>query len=312
MTREIKYKYVFGPVPSRRLGRSLGLDLVKPKTCTLDCVYCQVGRTTRLTLDRKEYVPTNEVIAEVEEKLHAGAKPDAVTFSGSGEPTLHSGIGDIIGAVKKMTHAPIVVLTNGTLLSDENLRRELFDADVVMPSLDAFDEPCFRAINRPHRNIDFNEYVSGLAEFAHGFNGKLLLEIFFVKDINDSNDSVEKLKSLAGKINPDEIHLNTVVRPVPGANVPRISDERLNEIRGVFGPSARVIASASKYGPGERIPGIEELSSLIERRPITAEDAAAALDVDAREARKSLDFLVTSGRAGTIDKAGVIYYFKSK
>lgn len=306
-----KFKYVFGPVPSRRLGRSLGIDLVTPKTCTLDCVYCQVGRTTDLTTARKEYVPTREVIEEVRARLEENPTIEAITFSGSGEPTLHSGIGEIIRAIKKMTATPVVVLTNGTLLYDPNVRAALQNADVVMPSLDAHDEETFRAVNRPHADMDFTSYLVGLARFTGRFEGRIALEVFFVKGLNDSPEAVQKLAGLAHYVEPDEILLNTAVRPVPGGEVEKLSTERMDEIRAIFGEKARVIADFGPPATDESGAGEEDIIALLKRRPVTAEETALSLSMDDRTARKILDNLASSGKAATTQRDGKVFYFIS-
>jgi wyosine [tRNA(Phe)-imidazoG37] synthetase (radical SAM superfamily) len=171
------FKYVYGPVPSRRLGRSLGVDLVPFKTCTYDCIYCQLGRTTDQTTRRIEYVETDQVLAEVKAKLEIAPPPDYVSLAGSGEPTLHARIKEVIGGIKRLTRTPVAVLTNGSLLWDVNVQQALMAADLVMPSLDAGDEAMFQRVNRPHREIAFATMVEGLAAFTARFPGWVWLEV---------------------------------------------------------------------------------------------------------------------------------------
>jgi wyosine [tRNA(Phe)-imidazoG37] synthetase (radical SAM superfamily) len=308
---KIKYKYVFGPVPSRRLGRSLGVDLFAVKTCTQDCVYCQLGGTAELTVERREYVPADEVIAELKRKLAGGPEIDAVTISGSGEPTLHSGIGKIIQAVKKLTDKPVAVITNGTLLADPSVRRELAAADIVMPSLDACDAAAFAAINRPHPKIDFDSFVKGLARFRTRFAGKFWLEVFLVAGLNDSDEQVEKLKALAHYVDPDEIHLNTLVRPAPGSGVERVSDRRLQKIREIYGRKAKVIAPASdmKEGGGRAEAG--EVLALISRRPVTAAEIAAMFKARRENVEHVLGDLLKQGAIKKSENPDGVYYIKA-
>ena len=208
------YKYLFGPVPSRRLGMSLGVDLVPHKVCSLDCVYCECGATTKLTIDRKEYILYDKVTAELEHFFSENPDPDYITFSGSGEPTLNSRIGDVLNFIKKIKpHIPVAVLTNGTLLTDEKVREELMNADVVLPSLDAALQTSFGKINRPNKQIDIDNYIDGIATFSKNFTGEIWLEILIIPGFNDSEEDLKALKDAAIKINPTKIQLNTLDRP---------------------------------------------------------------------------------------------------
>ena len=174
------YRHVYGPVPSRRLGRSLGIDLVPFKTCTYDCVYCQLGRTTNKTIDRQEYVPIKDVLTELEQKLAAGDIPDYISLAGSGEPTLNLGIGRLIAEIKSLTDIPVAILTNGSLLWMPDVQDALMAADLVLPSLDAGDEHLFQYVNRPHEEISFERMVDGIATFTRRFPGEVWLEILLL------------------------------------------------------------------------------------------------------------------------------------
>ena len=208
-----RWKYLFGPVSSRRLGASLGIDLLPYKTCTLDCVYCECGGTTDLTLCRKEYVPANDVLAELDEVLQQGPALDYVTFAGSGEPLLHSKIGEIINWIKD--HFPryaVAVLTNGTLLQHNEVRAQLSRADLVVPSLDAVTETMFQKINRPHGNLNCREVISGLVQFRREYRGEICLEIFIIPGMNDAPAELEQIRNVISSINPDRLQLNTLDR----------------------------------------------------------------------------------------------------
>ena len=181
------YKHIFGPVPSRRLGMSLGIDLVPHKVCSLNCIYCECGRTTDLTLERKEYIPFDEVITELKDYMNNNSVPDYITFSGSGEPTLNSRIGDIIEYIKgNYSDIKVAVLTNGTLFPDKKVRDELLKADLVLPSFDAASELAFKKINRPNSSINLDEYLNSLVEFKKEFKGTIWLEILIIPGYNDS------------------------------------------------------------------------------------------------------------------------------
>ncbi len=230
-------RFLFGPVNSRRLGRSLGIDLLPFKTCSLDCIYCECGWTTDKTLQRGELVPTSAVLAELDDHLSAGQEIDYVTFSGAGEPTLHTGIGVIIGHMKQ--HYPqfkVAVLTNGTLLGDPMVQAQLTRADLVVPSLDGAKESAFRDICRPAAGLAVQSVIDGIASFRRGFPGLLLLEIFVVPGKNDSPAELAALKRAALRIRPDAIQLNSLDRPAPFPGVTPPGADHLQSIRDTFHP----------------------------------------------------------------------------
>ena len=236
-------KYLFGPVSSRRLGASLGIDLLPFKTCTLDCVYCECAGTTDLTLCRKEYVPVHDVLAELDEVLQKGPALDYVTFAGSGEPLLHSKIGEIINWIKD--HFPfyaVAVLTNGTLLQHKEVRAQLSRADLVVPSLDAVTETMFQKINRPHSNLKCWEVISGLVQFRREYRGEICLEIFIVPGMNDTPAELEQIRHVISSINPDRVQLNTLDRAGAEDWVQPATEEELKKC-------------AIMLGFGEIIPG---------------------------------------------------------
>jgi wyosine [tRNA(Phe)-imidazoG37] synthetase (radical SAM superfamily) len=239
-------KYIFGPVPSRRLGFSLGVDIIPIKTCTLDCIYCQVGKTTCKTIERKEYVSPEKVLAELKEVLRTGKKIDYITLSGNGEPTLNSKIGEIIRGINGISSLPVAVITNGTLLSDINVREELLPADLVMPSLDAATQETFEKIDRPHQSLKIEDIVEGMAEFRKIYKGKFWLEIMLVKGINDNQDELNALKKVIGKINPDKVQLNTPIRPTCEKGVEILTQERLLQIKEFFGDKCEILVQLDK------------------------------------------------------------------
>ncbi|GAG86110.1 unnamed protein product, partial [marine sediment metagenome] len=230
------YKYLFGPVPSRRLGMSLGIDLVPHKVCSLNCIYCECGSTTNLTIERKEYVPYNEVIQELKRFLSDNPALDYITFSGSGEPTLNSCIGDILKYIKQnYPDIPVAVLTNGTLLNDKQVRWEILDADLVLPSLDVASDLSFRKINRPFNSLNIEDYINGLCEFRKEYQGKIWLEVLIIPGYNNSKEDLKLLKEVFNKIKPDSIQLNTLDRPgvIPGLKA--AGKEELEQIADFWG-----------------------------------------------------------------------------
>jgi len=227
-------KYIFGPVPSRRLGSSLGIDPIPSKTCNYHCIYCQLGKTTHFTNKRKNYHPKSEIKQEIKDiLLGTDVIFDYLTFVGSGEPTLYKDLGELILYAKEFTENPICVITNGSLLSDQEVQTQLMEADVVLPTLDAGDEKTFRLINRPHPDISFQDLLSGFIEFNKRFQGKLWIEVMLVKDVNDSEVELKKIKEKLNLINPDRIDINVPIRP-PAEKWVEIPDKsvisRLNEI----------------------------------------------------------------------------------
>jgi wyosine [tRNA(Phe)-imidazoG37] synthetase (radical SAM superfamily) len=297
----VEQKYIFGPVPSRRLGRSLGVDLVPYKTCTLDCIYCDLGRTTNKTTSRQSFVSPKEIQRELELTLSVlDKKPDFITLSGSGEPTLNNNIGQIIRGAKEITSLPVAVLTNSSLLSLEEVRNDLSEADVVLPSLDAITPALFEYINRPHASLRIEEIISGLIQFRKQYRGQIWLEILFCRGVNDGKDEVEKLKKVIEKIEPDRVQLNTPVRPPAEDFAFPLTLAQLEEIRERLGDKAEII---SEFAPptGEKFGSVKnsEILNLIKRRPCTAEDISKALGFHLSEVIKYLEKLL---------KEGVVHY----
>lgn len=204
---------IFGPVPSRRLGLSLGIDLVPYKTCTFDCIYCQLGHTTSLTMRRGSYKDAAGILGEIKKRLEKKGRIDWITISGSGEPTLYAGIGRIIRGIRKISRIPVAVITNGSLLSRAAVRRALYAADLVIPGIDAGEENVFRRLHRPAEGLKLKNVIDGLSEFAAHYRGRLWIEVMLVKGVNDSPGSLDKISSLIRNIKPELVHLNTVVRP---------------------------------------------------------------------------------------------------
>ena len=296
------FQYVYGPVLSRRLGRSLGVDIVPFKICTYDCVYCQLGRTTNKTIERREYVAVENVLAELKRKLAAGDTPDYISLAGSGEPTLNEGIGELIDKIKHLTDIPVAVLTNGSLLWMGEVRDALMAADLVLPSLDAGDEGLFRYINRPHENISFDRMVDGLAAFVGCFPREVWLEVFLLAGVTSIPAEVKKIAALAGKIRPSRVQLNTVSRPPAEEFALSLSSDQMREAKGLFPGEVDIISE--KQCEGLRSSMIHEareadILALIRRRPCTAEDVAGGLGIHVTEALKHLEKLVAAQKVDT-------------
>jgi wyosine [tRNA(Phe)-imidazoG37] synthetase (radical SAM superfamily) len=301
-------KYIFGPVPSRRLGLSLGIDIIPFKTCTLSCIYCQLGDTPATTLERREYIPAADVLAELRSFLAGNPRVDWITFSGSGEPTLHSGIGSIIRAIKAMTSIPVCVITNGTLLSDPAVRHDLLDADAVMPSLDAAREKTFHAVCRAHPDLHAADIIRGLADFRAEYRGKLWLEILLVTGLNDTPEELAALREAVRLIDPDSVQLNTVVRPPADRTAAPLTPERMEEIRAFFGEKAEVIASFASEGKEGKKTAPEDVLASVKRHPGTVEEVASALGIEEATVANMLRELEKEGRVQTVVYSGRIFW----
>lgn len=308
----MKYKYLFGPVPSRRLGISLGIDLVPMKTCSLNCIYCECGRTTHLTVARREYVPIEVVKSELSDYLTHHPRPDYITFSGSGEPVLNSHIVDVIRFIQSQTsEISIAVLTNGTLLFDKKVRDELKDAAVVIPSLDAATGDVFKKINRPHPKLDVNTIIDGIIRFRGAYTGQLWLEVFIVPGINDTETELSALKQAIEKINPDRVQLNTLDRPGVVEDIRAATREELKRVLDFWQiDNAEIIAKAPerKGLPAYRNDIQSAILGTIARRPCTLEDLTKILGRHANEINKYLDVLEADQKIQTEKQQRGIFY----
>lgn len=309
--RAQKRTHVYGPVPSRRLGFSLGVDILPLKTCTLDCVYCQLGSTPRKTVRRTSFFDPKQVLAQVQRGIASGVRIDHITFSGSGEPTLNRSIGTIIRGIKKITNIPVAVLTNATLLARPDVREALRAADVVVPSLDAATPGMFKRINRPHRSLSLSRTLKGLIEFRRRYKGSIWLEIMLVKGINDSPSHVRKLKQAISIIRPDKVQLNTVVRPPAVKHCRPLAPANMEKIRQAIGGNCEVVADFPKRTQTPAIDSLEaDILSIVRRRPVTAEDIAASLGAHHDEVRKALASLVSAKKISRAGFKGKTFFSK--
>lgn len=304
-------RHVYGPVPSRRLGRSLGIDLVPFKVCTYDCIYCQLGRTTDLTLERKAYVTAENIMAELAPILTAADRPDYISLAGSGEPTLNSAIGEVIRRIKQQTEIPVAVLTNGALLWMAEVQQALLAADLVLPSLDAGDDGLFQKINRPHEALSFERMVDGLAAFTRRFAGAVWLEVLLLKGMTGTAAEVEKIAAYVNRINPARVQLNTVCRPPAETMASPLSSGQLHALAALFAVPVDIVSyddtATVTVSTAENVQETDILA-MLERRPCTADDVARGLGIHVNEALKHLAALVTAGRLATQTNAGRNFY----
>ncbi|MCK4550027.1 MAG: radical SAM protein [Candidatus Krumholzibacteria bacterium] len=304
---------IFGPVPSRRLGRSLGVDVVPYKTCTFDCVYCECGATTELTCERREFFPLEEILDELRDSLaEITDPPDVITLSGAGEPTLYSRLGELIDGIKRSTGIPVAVITNSSLLFMPDVRDELDRADIVLPSLDSTLAGSFSRLNRPHPEITIEGMIDGLGTFLDGYTGKVLFEILLVEGYNTGEEDLETLGAFIRKHRVDSIQLNTAVRPGTESRISPLSHKRLESIRDLFGPGCEIVASVGTRTHHEDFASADRILSMIERRPCTAADIHRALGVPIQGVIKLLGIMIEDGSVGSDVHDGETFYTASE
>ncbi|HFQ88602.1 MAG TPA: radical SAM protein [Desulfobulbus sp.] len=320
-------KHIFGPVNSRRLGRSLGVDLFSEKVCNLNCIYCEVGPTVHLSCQRAEYVPTREIIAEIDAFCRDRQRlqtVDVVTVTASGEPTLHAGFGTILAHLGEVAGRPIAVLTNGTTLGDAVVRQELQLADIVIPSLDSALAESFRKVDRPAACLDLAEIIEGLVRFSHEYRGQLWLEILFVRGLNEGEEDVAALAGVIGRMRLDRVQLNTVARPPLESFARPVDQRRLQEIAARFrairpGLVVDLLADAPRQskeqqqqagdGQENRPDRLVEIVHMVQRRPCTAADINRTFQIGGPEkVEQLLEPLVRAGRISKRRHGDRIYY----
>jgi wyosine [tRNA(Phe)-imidazoG37] synthetase (radical SAM superfamily) len=305
-------KYIFGPVPSRRLGQSLGIDTIPLKTCNWNCVYCQLGRTQPVTHKREDYFPPTDILAEVRKALeaHPPGTIDWVTFVGSGEPTLHASIGWLIAQVKSLTEIPVAVITNGSLLYDPQVRHDLAAADAVLPTLDAGTSKLYRQINRPHPSATFRRLVTGLIDFRQMYKGRLWVEVMLVHGLNDTEQALQDIASILRRVEPDEIHISLPTRPPAETWVKPSDEEGLMRALAILGEVAHVLHPAAGNFD---LSGYENLADavigIITRHPMRQAELERTLEQGAPgRAGEILDELKQSGRAQVVERCGIRFW----
>lgn len=306
--------YVFGPVPSRRLGQSLGVDTIPLKTCNWNCVYCQLGRTIPLINERKEYYPTLDILAEVKNAItsHKAGEINWITFVGSGEPTLHSKIGWLIREIKKFTDLPVAVITNGALLYLAELREELLAADAVLPSFDAGSPELYRKINRPHPDINYERFLQGLIDFRKVYQGKLWIEVMLVSGLNDTDDALHEIAVGLEQIKPDEIHINLPTRPPVETWVKPADEKRLKAAIKIFGKHAHVVHPVNGTFDVQGDNLVDAIINIIQRHPMKQEEIEKTLTYWAPiKVGDALAELKASGRAQVVERYGTKFWSAS-
>jgi wyosine [tRNA(Phe)-imidazoG37] synthetase (radical SAM superfamily) len=309
---------IYGPVPSRRFGLSLGVDVVPHKVCSHDCIYCQVGPTDRLTAEPERFYPVEEILRDVEEALEDGPAPDVVTLAGSGEPTLYAGLGPLLDGLHELARIPVLLITNGSLLWRPEVAAAAMKAEILAPSLDAGDEAMFERINRPADGIGFARMVEGLREALAAHPGEVRLEVMLVRDVNDGDESLRAIAGILRTLRFDRLDLNTPVRPpVPERGALPCDEEVLARAVAIFGPKAVPIGTFAKRDDATRRPRSfddfdKDIRETIMRRPCTIEDIAASLGASKEAVAQSLARLAASGLAERRDGGTGAYWAARK
>ncbi len=302
--------YIFGPVSSRRLGSSLGVDLIPHKWCTFDCVYCEVGRTTTKTARIEPLVGAGQILEELDDYLkQPGLQLDYITLAGSGEPTLNANLKEIARGIKKRANVPLALLTNGSLFFDEAIRSAVKDIDLIIPSLDCADEREFQKVNRPHQSLRLDRIVAGLQALRRESPARIWLEALFVKDMNDSERSVELLKQAVAAINPDRVQINTVARPPAYAIAQPSTRETLERIKDSFGEKAEIIVSFSQHHMQTASVRAEtHILDLLRRRPCPLDEISQSIGIDRDHVRPILQRLMDNKQVHLAVHDGVGFY----
>lgn len=304
------YKYIFGPVPSRRLGLSLGVDILGSKICSMNCIYCEVGRTKKLTLERCEYVPSEQVLRELKDYLSRlkGDRPSYITFSGMGEPTLNSKLGYIIDKIHEITDIPVCVLTNSTTIVNENAFNDLLKADVVIPSLDALSEEVVLKLNKPLKDINFHKIVEKLSSFKKVFKGKMYIEILFVKGFNDNDNELKILNEAVLSIKPDGLQIHTVARPSMAGHADPVSESFLENARNFFSVNSVRIKSFDKINKSDYATEADMVSALLKIRPCHFKEIMDSTGISKKELQSLLKILDETGSITKINFNNIIYF----
>lgn len=310
--KKLKTKRVFGPVLSKRLGNSLGIDVIPHKTCSYNCIYCQLGSEENTITDLTNYYSVDEIIYELKEALLNNKNIDYITFTGSGEPTLYKDLKKLIYEIKQITDIPVCIITNGSLLYKQEMRSNLLLADLIIPSLDAGNEETFKLIDNPNKEIDFDKMVEGLIEFKKVFKGEYWLEIFLLKDINDNEDELDDIIKIVKKIKPDRIQLITATRRVANEKAKALSDEELKKVKKYFNSKCDIeidIPNISENHKGNtRILTEEDIVNFLIRQPDTAYIIAKSFNENERKVKELLDLLIKKNKVREEIVNGVISY----
>jgi wyosine [tRNA(Phe)-imidazoG37] synthetase (radical SAM superfamily) len=300
--------FLYGPVPSRRLGISLGISPIPKKTCNYSCIYCQLGRTDHMTNQRQMFFPVEKILGEFDEINQRHLSYDVITIVGEGEPTLYSGLGQLILALQQKTEKPVAVITNGALLYDRGLQEELSAADIVLASLDAYDEASFKKINRPHGTLTFKQVMDGLVDFSIRCQGQLWLEMMLMEGINDDSDSFEKYAALLKTVTYERLYLNTPVRPPAESDVKTITPEKMQRAVDRLGGTAIDMLHSEGFH-SEITDHYAAILSIIKRHPMNQHEILSFLETrKCDDPEAVLDDLKKDSQVDAIDYKGYVTF----
>ncbi len=287
----------------------MGIDILPYKTCSYNCIYCQLGATTTQTVERKKLTTPKDILSQIKTKIANDCQIDYLTFSGSGEPTLNAKLGLIINRVKKFTSIPVAVITNGSLLFVQGVQEDLLVSNVVMPTLCTTSQMIFEKIHRPYASLKIEMIINSLINFRKRYKGKIWLEVMLVKGLNETEAEIEKLNTVITQIMPDKIQLNTVTRPPNVKTATPISFDKLQEIKSFLGKSCEIIVDFDKARSKQQFNGEEKtILNLIKRRPVTLEEITRALGIHRNEALKYLDVLKKNFKIKIVKHADKKYF----
>lgn len=306
-------KYVFGPISSKRLGQSLGVDLLPPKSCSWNCLYCQLGKTRKFVTERQEFFPREDILEEIRQALTVNTNLDWITFVGSGETMLYKGIGWLIAQVKKLTTVPVAVITNGSLLYLPEVREELRQADAVLPSLNAGSEELHNRIDQPASGLTFQQHVAGLVAFRHEYQGRFWIEVMLLGGINDSDEALYDLATVLQQINPDMVHLVLPTRPAPEQEIRLPSDERLERAIAILSEVAIVVNPLKGNMDLRNAPDLlEAITAIVSRHPVQQRELQKAIADRFAETRENVDHamleMFETGRFKRVEYNGELYW----
>jgi wyosine [tRNA(Phe)-imidazoG37] synthetase (radical SAM superfamily) len=300
--------HIFGPVPTRRLGLSLGVDLIPSKTCTYNCIYCEVGRTTCHTMDVDSFIPLDEIAKELDIALEKN-RPDTITLAGSGEPTLNSSIDEIIKVIRKKTDTKIALLTNGSLLWKEDVLRKVLSVDIILPTLSTVFDETFTAIHRPCSGLNTTTLIKGLRDLKKSYRGAIFLEVILLSGLNDSDKEIEGLNQVITEISPDKIQLNTVIRPPFDKRAKPVNALRMDQIRNFFGGRAEIVAYAHhEKNTVKHDSGWVSVVEMARRRPVRLSDIATALHSSTEDTESLVKELLLKGKIVEQEHEGETFY----
>ena len=306
-------KYVFGPISSKRLGQSLGVDLLPPKSCTWNCLYCQLGKTRKFVMERQEFFPREEILEEIRQALIVHTGLDWITFVGSGETMLYKGIGWLIAEVKKLTATPVAVITNGSLFYLPEVRRELLQADAVLPSLNAGTEALHVQIDRPAEGLTFRRHIEGLVAFRSEYKGRLWIEVMLLGGVNDSDEALRDLAAVLKEINPDMVHLVLPSRPAPEQEILLPSDERIERAIAILSEVATVVHPLKgNMDLRSATDLLEAVTAIISRHPVQQRElhkaVADCFPGDSEKMDDAMQEMLATGRFKLVEHGGEPYW----